>query len=160
MSALRFAVTTAARALPATAVRSVQTPAMRMTYARAMATYYAESHEFVKVDGDIGTIGITAHAADALGDIVFVDLPDVGSDFDQGESFGSVESVKAASDVYAPVAGEITEVNEDLDDNPGMVNESPIEEGWFAKIKISDASQLDGLMGEDAYAEFCANEEH
>eukprot|EP00619_Florenciella_sp_RCC1007_P005903 CAMPEP_0205921498 /NCGR_PEP_ID=MMETSP1325-20131115/12898_1 /ASSEMBLY_ACC=CAM_ASM_000708 /TAXON_ID=236786 /ORGANISM="Florenciella sp., Strain RCC1007" /LENGTH=160 /DNA_ID=CAMNT_0053289331 /DNA_START=15 /DNA_END=497 /DNA_ORIENTATION=+ len=160
MSALRFAVTTAARTMPATAVRSVQAPAVRMTYARAMSMYYAESHEYIKVDGDVGTMGITAHAADALGDIVFVDLPDVGSEFDQGESFGSVESVKAASDVYAPVAGEIVEVNEELDDNPGVVNESADGEGWFAKIKISDASQLDGLMGEEAYAEFCANEEH
>ena len=98
-------------------------------------------------------MGITAHAADALGDIVFVDLPSEGSEFEKGDSFGAVESVKAASDVYSPVAGEVIEINSVLDDSPGVVNESPIEEGWFMKVRLSDAGKADfeGMMDEGAY---------
>mmetsp|Transcript_25884 Transcript_25884/g.58013 ORF Transcript_25884/g.58013 Transcript_25884/m.58013 type:complete len:155 (-) Transcript_25884:221-685(-) len=121
---------------------------------RWLATYYAESHEYVKVDGGVGTVGITAHAADALGDIVFVELPEVDSDFNKGETYGSVESVKAASDVYLPVAGEVIEANENLEGNPSLVNESPMDDGWFVKIKISDESELKDLMDDAAYAAF------
>lgn len=106
-----------------------------------------------QLDGDIATVGITAHAADALGDIVFVDLPSVGSEFEKGDSFGAVESVKAASDVYSPVSGEVVEINSALDDSPGVVNDSPIQEGWFMKIRLSDTGKTDfeGLMDESAY---------
>mmetsp|Transcript_1299 Transcript_1299/g.2101 ORF Transcript_1299/g.2101 Transcript_1299/m.2101 type:complete len:156 (+) Transcript_1299:76-543(+) len=119
---------------------------------------FTSSHEYVKVDGDIGIVGITDHAADALGDVVFVDLPSPGTSFDAGESFGSVESVKAASDVYSPVAGEVVEVNEELEGQPGTVNESPFESGWFMKLKIADKTQLDGLMDEAAYKAHCEDE--
>ena len=107
----------------------------------------------LQLDGDIATVGITAHAADALGDIVFVDLPSPGSEFEKGDSFGAVESVKAASDVYSPVAGEVVEVNSALDDTPAIVNESPIEEGWVMKVKLSaeGKADFDGLMDEAAY---------
>lgn len=109
------------------------------------------------MDGDIATVGITAHAADALGDIVYVDLPSVGSDLDAGDSFGAVESVKAASDVYSPCAGEVVDVNALLEDTPGKVNEAPMDDGWFMKIKLSDAgkSEFDGLMDEAAYTAHC-----
>lgn len=155
--------------LVATAARSYafSAPASRAavsllprTICRPLSTYYAESHEYIKVEGDIGTVGITAHAADALGDIVFVDLPDVGTEFEQTDSFGTVESVKAASDVYSPISGEVVEVNETLDDEPETVNKSPIEDGWFMKLKVSDPSQLEGLMDDAAYEKFCAEEEH
>jgi len=112
----------------------------------------------IQVEGGVGTVGITAHAADALGDIVFVELPDVGSEFEKGETYGSVESVKAASDVYLPVGGEIVEANEELEGNPSTVNESPMEDGWFVKIKLADESELEGLMDEAKYAEFLKNQ--
>ncbi len=106
-------------------------------------------------------MGITAHAADALGDIVFVDLPSTGSEFEKGDRFGAVESVKAASDVYSPVAGEVVEVNSNLDDTPSLVNESPIEEGWFMKIKLSaeGKSEFEVLSYEAAYTEHVENSE-
>lgn len=112
---------------------------------------FTASHEYAIVDGDIATIGITDHAADALGDVVYVDLPEVGSEFDAGDSFASVESVKAASDVYLPVSGEVVESNEALEGEPGIVNSSPFEDGWFVKLKLSDPSQLDDMMDEAAY---------
>jgi glycine cleavage system H protein len=108
----------------------------------------------LKVEGGVGIVGITGHAADALGDIVFVELPDVGSEFSKGETFGSVESVKAASDVYLPVAGEVIETNGNLEGNPSIVNESPVEDGWFVKIKVSDESELKGLMDKAKYDAF------
>lgn len=112
---------------------------------------FAKSHEYIKIDGDIGTVGITSHAADALGDVVYVDLPSVGASYDAGDSFGSVESVKAASDVYTPVGGEVVEVNAELESNPGTVNESAMEDGWFMKIKIANEAELNDLMDQDAY---------
>uniref|UniRef100_A0A7S2V4N2 Glycine cleavage system H protein n=1 Tax=Fibrocapsa japonica TaxID=94617 RepID=A0A7S2V4N2_9STRA len=123
--------------------------------AKFFSTKYAPSHEWIKVDGDIGTVGITAHAADQLGDVVYVELPDEGADFSKGESFGSVESVKAASDVYTPVSGEIVAANEALSDTPGTVNESAEGDGWFMKIKLSDPSELDDLMDLEAYQKHC-----
>lgn len=114
---------------------------------------YSEDHEWVKVDGDTVTIGITEFAQSELGDIVFVELPDEGDELEKGEDFGSVESVKTVSELYAPVSGEVIEINEELEDSPELVNESPYEEAWMLKIKISDESQLDELMDAAAYDE-------
>ncbi|MBW0144838.1 glycine cleavage system protein GcvH [Sphingomicrobium clamense] len=120
-----------------------------------MTTYYSEDHEWVRVDGDAATVGITKHAADALGDIVFAEAPEAGRSLSKGDDAAVVESVKAASDVYAPVDGEVTEGNDAIADNPGLINEDPEGEGWFFKMTLSDKSQLDGLMNEDAYKAHC-----
>mmetsp|Transcript_48393 Transcript_48393/g.62085 ORF Transcript_48393/g.62085 Transcript_48393/m.62085 type:complete len:127 (+) Transcript_48393:101-481(+) len=120
-----------------TLIRTTSKRCSSSLFVREFATYYAQSHEYINVNGGVGTVGITAHAADALGDIVFLELPEVGNEFEQKESFGSVESVKAASDVYIPVGGEVMETNENLEDNPGVVNTSPMEDGWFLKLKVS-----------------------
>ena len=120
-----------------------------------MTTYYSTDHEWVRVDGDAATVGITRHAADALGDIVFAEAPEAGRTVAKGDDAAVVESVKAASDVYAPVSGEVTEGNEALADNPGLVNEDPEGEGWFFKMTLSDKGELDELMDEDAYKAHC-----
>ncbi|MBO9502792.1 MULTISPECIES: glycine cleavage system protein GcvH [Brevundimonas] len=117
---------------------------------------FTKDHEWVKLDGDVATVGITKHAADQLGDVVFVETPEVGKTVGKGDSFAVVESVKAASDVYAPVAGEVVEANDALSGAPETVNADAEGEGWFAKIKVSDASQLDGLMDRAAYDAFLA----
>jgi glycine cleavage system H protein len=122
-----------------------------------MTIKYTEDHEWLKIEGDIATVGITVHAQDALGDVVFVDLPEVGALFAQKETAGVVESVKAAADVYMPVAGEITEVNETLRADPSLANSDPLGAGWFFKVKVSDASQLAALMDETSYSAFSAN---
>jgi glycine cleavage system H protein len=103
---------------------------------------YTESHEWVRIDGDTATIGITDHAQDELGDVVFVELPDEGDTFDAGESFGTVESVKAVSDLYAPVGGEVVEVNSALEDAPENINEDPYGEGWIVKLHTTDEADL------------------
>jgi len=121
---------------------------------------WCQAHEYCKVDGNIATIGITDFAQAALGDIVFVDLPEPGDDFEAKDSFGSVESVKAASDVYAPVSGKVTEINENLSDEPGLVNTSAESDAWFIKLEMSDESELDGLMNAEQYKEHCENESH
>lgn len=114
---------------------------------------YTESHEWVLDNGDgTVTLGITDHAQEALGDVVFVELPEAGRELDAGEEFGVIESVKAASDLYAPLAGEIVAANEELEDAPEKVNESPYEDGWIAKLKLADATALDSLLDADAYA--------
>ena len=110
------------------------------------------------MDGNVGTCGITDFAQAALGDIVFVDLPEVGDEFEKGDAFGSVESVKAASDVYAPVSGTIVEINEALTDEPGLVNESAEDAAWFVKIEMSDDSETGSLMGEADYKAHCEAE--
>jgi len=120
-----------------------------------MSIYFTEDHEWIKVDGDEGTIGISAYAAKALGDVVFVELPDIGTEFDKGDEAAVVESVKAASEVYAPIGGEVTAVNETLEEAPETVNASPDGEGWFLKIKIADADELDGLMDDKKYKAYC-----
>jgi len=120
-----------------------------------MSTYFTEDHEWIKVDGDTGTVGISAYAAKALGDVVFVELPDVGAELDKGDEAAVVESVKAASEVYAPVGGEVTAVNAALEDAPETVNASPDGDGWFLKLKIADADELDGLMDEAKYKAYC-----
>jgi glycine cleavage system H protein len=121
-----------------------------------MTIKYTEDHEWLKVDGDVATVGITVHAQDALGDVVFVDLPSVGTTFAQKQTAGVVESVKAAADVYMPVTGEVIEVNEALRDDPSLANTDPLGAGWFFKVKLSDASQLDALMDETSYTAFAA----
>ena len=122
-----------------------------------MTIKYTEDHEWLKIEGDIATVGITVHAQDALGDVVFVDLPEVGAVFAQKETAGVVESVKAAADVYMPVGGVVTEVNETLRADPALANSDPLGAGWFFKVKLSDASQLDALMDETSYSTFSAN---
>lgn len=116
-----------------------------------MTVKYTEDHEWISIDGDVGTIGITDHAQEQLGDVVFVELPEVGSVVSKGDASGVVESVKAASEIYAPVSGEIVEVNSALVDEPQTVNSDPTGAGWFYKIKLSDVSELDGLMDAAAY---------
>lgn len=122
-----------------------------------MTTKFTSDHEWIRVEGDVATVGITTHAAEQLGDVVFVELPDVGKSFGQGDDMAVVESVKAASDVYAPVSGEIVETNSAIVDAPEGVNEGPEAAGWFVKMKLSDPSQLDALMDEAAYKEHTAN---
>ena len=112
---------------------------------------FTKDHEWVSLDGDVATVGITTYAAEQLGDVVFVETPEVGKAVKSGEGLAVVESVKAASDVYAPIAGEVIEGNAALADAPETVNADPEGEGWFAKIKVSDASVLDGLMDQAAY---------
>ncbi|MEO1167353.1 MAG: glycine cleavage system protein GcvH [Pseudomonadota bacterium] len=119
-----------------------------------MARYFTEEHEWIDVDGDHATIGITDYAQEQLGDIVFVEVPESGSMLEQGGEAAVVESVKAASDVYAPVSGEVTEGNDALADEPALVNSSPEEEGWFFRMTLTDASQLEGLMDAKAYKAF------
>jgi len=120
-----------------------------------MATYYTEDHEWISVEGDTGTVGITAYAAGQLGDVVYVELPDVGKALNKGDDFAVVESVKAASDVYAPVAGTVAEANDALADAPETVNEDPEGKGWFMKIKLASPGQVDGLMDKAAYDTYC-----
>ena len=120
-----------------------------------MARYFTEEHEWIDVEGDSATVGITDYAQGQLGDIVFVELPEVGSVIDKGKDAAVVESVKAASDVYAPISGEIMEANEALEDDPALVNTAPEEDGWFFKMSIGDKSELEGLMDAKAYKSFC-----
>ncbi|MFN4069684.1 MAG: glycine cleavage system protein GcvH [Brevundimonas aurantiaca] len=117
---------------------------------------FTKDHEWVSLDGEIATVGISKHAADALGDVVFVEVPEVGKTVAKGASFAVVESVKAASDVYAPVSGEVVEANDALSTAPETVNAAPEGDGWFAKIKVSDVSELDALMDQAAYDAFLA----
>ena len=118
--------------------------------------YYSESHEYVKVEGNVGYIGITDYAQHALGNVVYVDLPDVDDEVTAGEEFGAVESVKAASDIISPVSGTIIEVNEALDDEPELLNKDAFG-NWIIKVELSDKSELDGLMDAAAYEAFCEN---
>ena len=116
--------------------------------------FYSESHEYVKVEGNVGYIGISDYAQHALGNVVYVDMPDVDDEIEVGEEFGAGESVKAASDLFAPVSGKVIEVNEALDDQPELINQDPYE-NWIIKVELSDKSQLDELMDAKAYATFC-----
>lgn len=119
-----------------------------------MSRYFTDEHEWVDVDGNIATVGITNYAQGQLGDIVFVELPTEGATFEKGDDAAVVESVKAASDVYAPVSGEVVEVNGALEDEPALVNSDAEEEGWFFRLRLADASELEGLMDEAAYNQF------
>ncbi|MDE0901535.1 MAG: glycine cleavage system protein GcvH [Erythrobacter sp.] len=120
-----------------------------------MARYFTDEHEWIDVEGDTATVGITDYAQGQLGDIVFVELPDVGSVIEKGKDAAVVESVKAASDVYAPISGEVMETNDALEDDPALVNTAPEEDGWFFKMTIGDKSEFDGLMDLAAYKSFC-----
>ncbi len=123
-----------------------------------MSIKFSREHEWIDASNPQATVvGITAHAQDALGDVVFVDLPEVGKTYNQGEVAGVVESVKAAADVYMPVTGEIVEVNEALRADPALANSDPLGAGWFFKVKLSKAAELDALMDEASYTEFCKN---
>ena len=117
--------------------------------------YYSESHEYVKVEGDFGFIGITDYAQHELGNVVYVDMPEVDDEVEAGEEFGAVESVKAASDLFSPVSGTVVEVNEALDDQPELINQDAFE-NWIIKVELSDKSELDALMDAKAYEAFCA----
>ena len=116
--------------------------------------YYSESHEYVRVEGDFGYIGITDYAQHALGNVVYVDMPEVDDEVTAGEEFGAVESVKAASDLFSPVSGTVVEINEALEDQPELINQDAFE-NWIIKVELSDKVELDDLMDAKAYAEFC-----
>jgi len=116
--------------------------------------YYSESHEYVRVEGDFGYIGITDYAQHALGNVVYVDMPEVDDEVTAGEEFGAVESVKAASDLFSPVSGTVVEINEALEDQPELINLDAFE-NWIIKVELSDKVELDELMDAKAYAEFC-----
>lgn len=121
-----------------------------------MSRYFTDEHEWIDVEGEIATVGITDYAQEQLGDIVFVELPAEGATFAKGDDAAVVESVKAASDVYAPLSGEVVEANTALEDEPALVNSDPEEDGWFFRMRIADTSELDGLMDEGAYKKFVA----
>ena len=116
-----------------------------------MAKVYSEDHEWIDVDGDVGTVGISDYAQSQLGDVVFVEVPEAGRELKKGDEAAVVESVKAASEIYSPVSGSVTESNGALEDDPALVNSSPEADGWFFKVRIADASELGGLMTEEAY---------
>ena len=118
--------------------------------------YYSESHEYVKVEGEYGYIGITDYAQNALGNIVYVDMPDVDDEIEAGEEFGAVESVKAASDLMSPVSGTVVEVNSELEDTPELINQDAYD-NWIVKVELSEKGELDGLMDAKAYEDFCNN---
>ncbi len=122
-----------------------------------MSLKFTQDHEWLQLNGETATVGITVHAQDALGDVVFVELPEVGKTFAKGDVAGVVESVKAAADVYMPLDGTITEVNEDLRADPSLANSAPQGAGWFFRITLSDPSQLDALLDETAYTTFAAS---
>lgn len=119
-----------------------------------MPVYFTKEHEWIRVEGDIATVGISNHAQEQLGDIVFAEVPDAGRRVAKGQEAAVVESVKAASDVYAPVSGEVLEGNPALADDPALINSDPEGQGWFFKLKLDDPSELDGLMDEGAYRDF------
>ena len=114
---------------------------------------YTQEHEWVQVEGDLGIVGVTDHAASELGDIVYVDLPEAGAEFSAGDSVGSIESVKAVADLFLPISGEIVEINDALDGDPSLVNSSPMDDGWMIKVRLADPSELDSLMDASAYEE-------
>ena len=119
-------------------------------------TVYTDDHEYVRVEGDVATIGITKYAQEQLGDVVYVELPEVGKSFGKGDEAAVVESVKAAAEINAPVSGEVVEANPALEEDPGLVNKDPEGGAWFIKIKLADSGELDGMMDADAYAKFVA----
>jgi glycine cleavage system H protein len=121
-----------------------------------MSLKYTEDHEWIQLEGGTAVVGITHHAQDALGDVVFVDLPEVGKSFAQKDIAGVVESVKAAADVYMPVSGEVIEVNEELRSDPSLANSDPLGKGWFFKVKLSAPAEVDALLDETGYTQFTA----
>lgn len=121
---------------------------------------YLDTHEWARLEGETVVVGISDHAQDALGDVVYVELPEVGSAVSAGDEIAVVESVKAASDIYAPVTGTVTEINEALEDSPELVNESPYGDGWFFKIAAEDIGELEGMLSADEYRQVCEADEH
>ena len=121
---------------------------------------YAKSHEYVHMEGEVGTVGITDYAQKELGDVVFVELPQVGTQLEAGDELGSIESVKAVSELFAPVSGEVVEINETLADKPELVNTDPYGDGWMIRIRVSDPTELDDLMNAEEYEEYCETESH
>ena len=121
---------------------------------------YAESHEWVRVDGEIGTVGITDHAQKQLGEIVYLELPEVGHMYDAGDEFGTVESVKAVSELYTPVSGEVVAVNKGAVTEPGIINDDPFGDGWLIRLKLSSDAEAENLLSADAYEKYVAEEEH
>jgi glycine cleavage system H protein len=119
-----------------------------------MTTRYTKDHEYIRIEGDAGIVGITDYAQAQLGDVVFVELPSIGKTVNKGDEAAVVESVKAASEIYAPVSGEVVEVNSDLEASPGAVNEDPAGRGWFLKIRVTNPSEVEGLLTEEQYQEF------
>ena len=119
-----------------------------------MSLYFTKEHEWIRVEGDTATVGISNHAQEALGDIVFAEAPQVGRTLNKGDEAAVVESVKAASDVYSPVSGEVLEANQAIADEPALINTDPEGEGWFFKLRLTDASELEGLMDEASYREW------
>ncbi|HEY5611427.1 MAG TPA: glycine cleavage system protein GcvH [Thermoanaerobaculia bacterium] len=120
--------------------------------------FYAKSHEYLHIDGETGTIGITDYAQKELGDVVFVELPQVGTQLEMGDELGSIESVKAVSELFAPASGEVVEINERLAEKPELVNTDPYGDGWMVKIKLSDPTEADDLMGAEEYEEYTSKE--
>eukprot|EP01018_Ginkgo_biloba_P006271 Gb_37034 [translate_table: standard] len=162
--ALRLWASQAATALRIGCAKPPLTLGFPVTFSRGFAHVidglkYAESHEWVKHEGQVATVGITHHAQDHLGEVVFVDLPEVGAPVSKGSSFGAVESVKASSDINAPISGEVVEVNAKLSETPGLINGSPYEEGWIIKVRVKDPSELDSLMHAENYTRFCEEED-
>jgi glycine cleavage system H protein len=121
---------------------------------------YAKSHEYVHVEGEIGTIGITDYAQKELGDVVFIELPQVGTQLEAADEMGSIESVKAVSELFAPVSGEVVEINETLAEKPELINTDPYGDGWMIRVRLSDPSELDDLMNAEEYEEYCETESH
>ncbi|KAK9831356.1 hypothetical protein WJX81_005134 [Elliptochloris bilobata] len=158
--ASQFACTTGLRVGISPALQACRESIWRSFATVSEDRKYAASHEWAKVDGDIATIGISDFAQAELGDIVYVEMPEVGSQMESGAVFGVVESVKAASDVYSPVSGEVVEFNEKLVEEPGSVNKDPFGEGWMVKLRLSDPSQVDSLMDAKAYEQKCASDDH
>merc|ERR1712083_191926 len=134
----------------------VRCESLWLSHRRCLSVKFSKDHEWVKVEGDTATVGITDHAQEQLGDVVFVELPEVGAVLEQHASMGAVESVKAASDVYAPISGEVTEVNVALNDEPALINSAAEGDGWMAKLKLSAPGELDELMDKEGYEKFCA----
>jgi glycine cleavage system H protein len=121
---------------------------------------YAKSHEYVYVEGGVGTVGITDYAQKELGDVVFVELPQVGTQLEAGDELGSIESVKAVSELFAPVSGEVVEINETLAEKPELINTDPYGDGWMIRVRVSDPSEVDELMNAEEYEEYCETESH
>nr|CCA14393.1 glycine cleavage system H protein putative [Albugo laibachii Nc14] len=134
--------------------------AKNLPFGAFFSTYYTPQHEYIKVEGKVGTIGITDFAQNSLGDVVYVELPSVGETFSKGDVFGAVESVKTASDTFTPVTGKVEAINEQLTENSHLVNEDAMNKGWFIKISVDDPTDLEDLMDEASYQKHCENEEH
>ncbi|KAK2969529.1 hypothetical protein RJ640_029822 [Escallonia rubra] len=160
--ALRMWASSTANALRVSSSRTHLSPALSLS--RCFSSVldglkYASSHEWVKHEGSVATIGITDHAQDHLGEVVFVELPETGGSVAATKGFGAVESVKATSDINSPISGEVIEVNTKLTETPGLINSSPYEDGWMIKIKPSSPAELESLMGAKEYTKFCEEED-